>query len=195
MKGLKIQEIEALVEFVLFGEVKVQQDQMNAFLKAADDLKVKELCNLDQENAQKVLSDDNLNSNSDMIGDGDETLDAKEAVLTTYYSCKLCDKDYTGNKAGKVNLKIHMRRNHEKVRYPCSHCDFQASGVRELNRHIQEIHEGIIFECEYEDCNYKNSRKYMVKYHVQFKHEGIYYPCDMCGERFMYPPVIKQKKE
>ena len=193
LRGLKIAEIEAMIEFVLFGEVIIQQDQINDFLKFAEILEIKELCNRDREQEKTLPIEVKTNENSESTSANADNHETKvEAVWTPDYSCKLCKKDYTGSKWGKESLKIHVRRTHDKIRYPCNKCDFQAGGTSDLNKHIQSIHEGIKFECQYEGCNYKSTRKATVNYHVRFKHEGIYYPCDMCGERFMDPSALKK---
>ena len=190
LHGLKIAEIEAIIDFVIFGEVKVPQDQINDFLRSAENLEIRELYKREIEKTIPVEAEGReiIDTNSVILPSNDN-LETK--VKAPDYSCKLCDKDYTGSKWGKDTLKIHMRREHEKIRYPCNKCDFQAKGTSDLNKHIQAIHEGIKFECEYKGCNYRISRRSMLNYHVRFKHEGIFYSCDMCGERCMSPHALK----
>ena len=188
LKGLKIAEIEAMIDFVLFGEAKVPHDQMNSFLKSAESLEIKELCKKEADKSSPVegKADD---SDQPCPDDNQET--KLEPEWTPDYSCKLCDKDYTGSKWGKESLKVHNQREHEKIRYPCNRCDFQARGTSDLNKHIRAIHEGLKYKCDYEGCDYKNATKSGVTYHAQFKHEGIYYPCDMCGHRCMEPRALR----
>ena len=193
LKGLKITDIKAMINFVLFGEAKIPQDQMDDFLKSAQSLEIRELCKreLEQTVPVDVKADENIDSDSDTPSPDDSPDTKLEPIWTPDYSCKLCDNDYTGSKWGKDSLKIHMRREHEKIRYPCSRCVYQARGTSDLNRHIARIHEGIKFECDYEGCKYKNATKSGLRYHFQFKHQGIHYPCDMCGDRFMDPRSLK----
>ena len=190
LHGLKITEIDDIIDFVVFGEVKVPQDQINDFLRSAESLEIRELYNREVEKTIQVEAEGHviMDFNSATLST-DDNLETK--VKAPDYSCKLCVKDYTGSKWGKDTLKIHMRREHEKIRYPCNRCDFQAKGTSDLNKHIQAIHEGIKFECEYKGCNYRISRRSTLNYHVKFKHEGIFYSCDMCGERFMSPHALK----
>ena len=159
LHGLKIAEIEAIIDFVVFGEVKVQQDKINDFLRSAESLEIRELYNRKQEKTVKVEDEAHeiIDSHSVTLST-DDNLETK--VKAQDYKCKLCDKDYTASKKGKDNLKVHIRREHDKIRYPCNQCDFRAKGTSDLNKHIQAIHEGIKFECEYKDCNYRISRKW-----------------------------------
>ena len=195
LKGLKITDIEAMIDFVLFGEVKVQQDHMDDFLKSAQNLEIRELCKRGLEKTEpvevEVKADENIDADTDTLSPDANPEIKLEPIWTPDYSCKLCDNDYTGSKYGKNALKIHNQREHIKIRYPCNRCDFQARGTSDLNKHIRAIHEGIKFECDYEGCNYKCAARNMLKYHAQFKHEGIYYPCDMCGNRYMEPRALK----
>ena len=41
LKGILVKEMEALLNFMYYGEVNVAQDDLNNFLKVAEDLKVK----------------------------------------------------------------------------------------------------------------------------------------------------------
>ena len=43
LKGILVKEMEALLNFMYYGEVNVAQDDLNNFLKVAEDLKVKGL--------------------------------------------------------------------------------------------------------------------------------------------------------
>ena len=66
------------------------------------------------------------------------------------------------------NLKIHVKSVHEKVRYRCKSCDYEATHPSHLNRHFKTIHEQIKYECV--KCDYKANQAVNLRRHVKNQH-------------------------
>ena len=68
---------------------------------------------------------------------------------------------------------------HLGVRYPCSQCDYVATQMSHLNRHVQSKHELIKYPCS--QCGYEAAELSSLRRHQKSQHEGVRYPCDQCG--------------
>ena len=47
---------------------------------------------------------------------------------------------------------------------------------------FQSVHEGIQYPCDL--CNYQATTMGCLQKHIKSKHEGIKYPCDQCDQQF-----------
>lgn len=55
-------------------------------------------------------------------------------------------------------------------RHKCAECDFVSRLLQDLNRHIERVHEGVIYRCE--KCQYCSKTKYELNIHLR-KHANI----------------------
>ena len=67
---------------------------------------------------------------------------------------------------------------HEKIKYSCELCGYQAKHQVSLKTHIQSIHEKIKYPCNM--CNYQATQQGRLKCHIQSVHEKIKYQCKIC---------------
>ena len=56
-------------------------------------------------------------------------------------------------------------------RHKCAECDFVSRLLQDLNRHIERVHEGVIYRCE--KCQYCSKTKYELNIHLR-KHANIH---------------------
>jgi len=61
LKGVKIEEITSVINFMYYGEVNVAQEDLNSFLAIAEDLKVKGLTQKDDENQKQTENTPDIN--------------------------------------------------------------------------------------------------------------------------------------
>ena len=52
------------------------------------------------------------------------------------------------------NLKRHNLMKHEMQRFQCLQCDSDHSSAEGLSSHVKSIHEGHMFECNFEPHSY-----------------------------------------
>ena len=76
-----------------------------------------------------------------------------------------------------VNLRAHKKMTHERIKYPCSRCPFQASSKVYLQSHESQLHDGIKTKCN--QCDYSGTQ-FTVKKHILTEHEGVRHRCDQC---------------
>ena len=66
------------------------------------------------------------------------------------------------------SMLTHYRSIHEGIKYPCNHCDYQATGSDNLTTHIQSKHEGIKYPCD--RCDYQATQKSNLTRHKKARH-------------------------
>ena len=145
MRGVRSEVLNAFLDFLYFGEVKVFQESLDYFLAIAEELKLKGLTleNLNVDEGTKETDSDllmesenfhekNLSNEIDKAGDlkfFGALQDEKSSSLVEkthkrvrgypLYKCKVCGKtDVCGN------LKMHIEANHlEGISIPCNKCE------------------------------------------------------------------------
>merc|ERR1711964_502481 len=81
----------------------------------------------------------------------------------------------------KGNLKTHIKYVHDCGTYPCPHCDHQATQKAKLKTHIKSVHDGIRYPCPH--CDYQARTNGHLKAHIKSVHEGIKHPCPHCDHK------------
>ena len=166
LKGIDKSDMKAVLEFLYNGEVTIQQERINEFMKTAKDLEIKKIQDLTKDgDLEGAKSDEYMNyeENSDEksnVKNGSYSLSNKN---TSMYQCSQCDSKFKF----KGDRKKHLRSKHEGIRYPCHICAYQATIPQDLKKHIN-IHEGVNYPCNY--CEYKANRKDNLKVHIDKKH-------------------------
>merc|ERR1711964_598676 len=74
-----------------------------------------------------------------------------------------------------VGMKRHIQSVHNGIRYPCPHCDHQATTKGNLKIHTQSVHEGMKHPCPY--CDHQASTNGNLKTHIKYVHDCGTYPC------------------
>ena len=93
---------------------------------------------------------------------------------TKTLNCKICDKSFHY----KQNLKVHIKRNHDKKIFNCDQCNFSASLNSFLKQHLL-IHGDPTIKCE--DCEYKTTRKSCLNRHRKIQHNQEIFSCSKCS--------------
>ena len=89
-------------------------------------------------------------------------------------SCNICDKSFHYDQ----NLKVHIKRNHDKKIFNCDQCNFSASLNSFLKQHLS-IHGDPTIKCE--DCEFKTKRKSDLNRHRKIQHSQIKLLCSKCS--------------
>ena len=88
------------------------------------------------------------------------------------------------------NLQHHIESVHDKIKYPCSKCNFKATLKSYLNLHIKSIHDGVKYPCN--QCNFKASHSSHLRQHILSIHNGVKYTCNQCNYTAKYRENLHQ---
>merc|ERR1712142_177149 len=184
LKGVRRSELENITNFLYNGETSVAQNDLNAFLETAQELKLKGLQNED------ISKDNNNSSESKIESKKDHTnvdntvvysdvknyslTQGKEAIATV-------EEPYTLY-ANNLDLENQLEELIEKsgVNWKCRICGKTSNKKQIIKRH-SEIHvEGIIHTCIV--CKKPFSTKNALTTHMINIHSKLY-SCEVCGMR------------
>ena len=139
LKGIKSEDLQAILEFIYLGEASIHSGRLENFMSSAEDLDIEELCKPKHDNQK--------------ISDNHITIDIEEQILTSpetiikherktnsiedeMKSYKKSFKDCSENPEG--TLKSQLK---------CSECDVTFSNNYNLERHTQVKHHGMKKQC------------------------------------------------
>ena len=172
MRGVKSEDLVAIVDFLYYGEVNVHQDNLEAFLALAEELRLKGLTEPESKGDNKEIQ--NLTEPDDdksklLIPKMNEQHDPPKPpekldnsqMSEASSQTKTEEKNVTkgkGNKEKQENqfpcllcnkkyrtynhLNTHKMKEHEEKKYMCEQCEFQSSWLSNFLTHKQSKHEG-----------------------------------------------------
>ena len=112
----------------------------------------------------------------------------KAAVhLGIKHVCDQCGKQCST----KSNLTKHTVKYHGEG-FPCQSCDFKATLKDGLKYHIESVHLGIRYECNFETCSYSSALKNSLRIHTAREHSERVIPCLICDEKFAIEHLLKE---
>ena len=112
----------------------------------------------------------------------------KAAVhLGIKHVCDQCGKECTT----KSNLTKHVVKYHGEG-FPCQSCDFKAPLKDGLKFHIESVHLGIRYQCNFEGCSYSSVLKTSLRIHRAREHSEKVIPCLICDDKFAIEHLLKQ---
>ena len=105
------------------------------------------------------------------------------------YQCDICFKRFMSN-----FVEEHKRQVHEKIRYPCSHCDSKFACKKYLQRHIDKEHNGLETDEKPYQCDlcFKTFQSDFVEEHKRQVHGKVRYPCGHCDNTFVKKQSLKE---
>ena len=194
LKGIKHQEMESILEFMYLGVATFYQERLNEFLNVANNLEIKEISNIVEFHDKNVSNEEpEYPENEEATEDVElQTNSESERNASSVKSVKIMDPsqikrtsegnfhcDHCERKfTTKSNLTRHIQSIHEGVMYPCNQCDFKGTLKNTLTLHIKSKHEGVMYGCS--QCDYEASNQSNLTVHIKSKHEGVKYACNQC---------------
>ena len=196
LKGVKYQELEAILQFIYLGQATFHEERVSHFLEAASILEIKDLSKIHSE--QKNFSSSivhpkptDLESSyevkyqtMDFFGNQPENHQI-QTVMESYETlqCDYCELKYQT----KSGLSSHLKAVHNILQssnpsveiHKCEQCEFQTHSTQSLRRHVMAKHEKIKHSCH--QCNNEYSYPGDLKRHILSAHEGKRFACDLCG--------------
>ena len=70
-----------------------------------------------------------------------------------------------------MNVNKHHKTVHDKVKHPCSECDYETTQKSHLNEHMKSVHEGVKYPCS--ECEYEAKTKSSLNRYMKSVHEGV----------------------
>lgn len=93
----------------------------------------------------------------------------------------------------KKSLKNHIQNIHDGIRYQCDQCPYQAANKTGLKRHIEGRHEGNTFYCD--QCDHSSSSRFTLATHMQNMHSDTVWKCDDCDYKTKQKPNLKKHRD
>merc|ERR1719342_218157 len=167
LKGIQSMEIESILQFLYLGEATFHQERMNEFLTVAKSLEIEEIGKESEnpENDEKQQFD----QTSELPANNDEM----ENIVENKH----------------INKQRQVRSNNGNV-YPCQQCNYKATHLHHLKRHIKSIHYGVNYPCD--QCKFKATHPNTLRRHIKSIHDEVKYPCDQCNFIASRPDTLQQ---
>ena len=174
MRGIKHDQLSAVMDFMYHGEANVAQEDIDGFLKVAEELQLKGLTNSEEfDNYSNKEVKSNVN-----------TKQRKQAVFQTSSSVQFVPK---------VTMKKEMIQTQETNMMDTvgdlTSCDVTetvvATSCDQLNETINSMMQKVEGTWSCIKCGKSDKDKSNMRNHIEGKHiEGVSHPCNQCGKQF-----------
>ena len=158
MRGLRARDLEAVVDFIYFGEANIFQADLDNFLAIAEELKLKGL----EGNDEKPLGTADTSKMPAIVKPKSETFINSPKNPT--------ENDYESSESYGALVSIESRSTKQ------SYIDNNTAMV--INSMIKK--QDNIFQCT--ECEFKSKYSSHLKEHVQKHIVGLEFPCTYCGK-------------
>ena len=194
LKGVDSAILLKILDFIYKGQTDVDQENLEAFLEVAKDLRIKglyeEQYDVDEPSIEKEnvaseseetkedivenVKSEHLETEEEKQKDQDdrnitkgETVERRRSIQEKPFSCSRCNGTYTN----ETTLKRHLLSVHEGVKQPWPQCEKQFSTLDSLKRHTKSTHDGIRYECK--KCSNSFTSTSAIKRHEDAKHPRV----------------------
>ena len=208
LSGILHEDLDFILQFLYYGDVRVPQDRVTSILAAASSLQVPQLCGAGSESVK--TSEKSLPRETSTVKHN--TLSkSKEKPLTTiaFKSTRKSsnnhsttddtpeteaqdaeffdDIDVNDYDLSMENQEEEWNENFvkdEKATVPrqrlrrCKQCDVIFNEKSEFNHHMVSLHDKTLHHCQ--NCEYNTIHRHDLKTHVQTMHENKKFPCTSC---------------
>ena len=168
MKGVKFEDLLAIVDFLYCGEANVYQENLDSFLCIAEDLKLKGLT------GQQDVNEDMMKPNQREIGH-DAAFESEKLISNTGKSKFVLEKD-------KFTSELSQERTLSVQNFVPSDVQELDAKVKSLMEKSQNISSNGSRASTCKVCG-KEGQLVAIRDHIEIKHlEGVSLPCDVCGK-------------
>ena len=186
MRGLKSEDLEAIIDFLYCGEANVYQENLDSFLAIAEELQLKGLLGKTNEddleqhetskrrkaqlpksesNFSKVAAEPSQAQNDNQIVVTDQGISFGTMAQTSNFSGNLQELN---NQTTSMMLKTSRKSNTGNTLYKCTLCGKEAEKTN-LRNHMEAKHlEGILIPCI--QCGKTFRSRRTLAYHKHFHH-------------------------
>ena len=220
MKGMNRKDLNQMLDFIYFGEVLVEKENLEDFLEIANELKIAGLTKTNSSEVGEDREEEEDNNTKPMLEEPSKTSDLNlplklesetEIVEEIDHErfCSDCQKEFST----KANLKTHILTLHGNADVSCNECDYKTGAESNLKRHMQRMHTSKTRERENETVNLEDSfdkkerkanerdhcgienksGKALMKHRLE-EHPGQKFFCIECGKEFASNNSLKIHK-
>ena len=173
MRGVKIEDLSAILDFLYYGEANVFQDNLDSFLALAEELQLKGLRKQsDLEETQKKSTIRNSPIKATKVEENDAKILKSEgyspsqmsnnrtvALIPTNFSG---DLQHLGNKVNSMMVKTSKKKPNGLPLYACTVCGKEAQSDS-IKKHIEVNHlEGVAIPCNLCEKFFKSTRAFVA---------------------------------
>ena len=171
LKGAKFEDLLAIVDFLYFGEANVFQENLDAFLSMAEELKLKGLT------GQKDMSGESFEVNQTKMS-------AQPTVKKEKLNINLGQQNYALKK-DIDNSELSQEMTLSVKNFVCQdlqELDIQVKSMMEMSQNLIPNRNEKAKICKM--CG-KEGHSMAIRDHIEFHHlEGVSLPCNACGKEF-----------
>jgi len=148
LKGVKYQELEAVLEFIYNGETKLSEEKMKDFLDVGISLEIKELkeINIKKEN---TLPSYGQNAATKNVTDQFQNVPNHLIDPVNEYGEEINSKNESNDNKIDAGTEDEMVNNDvpEQKIFKCNQCDYKSHVKPNLKQHIYSHHKGLKYTC------------------------------------------------
>ena len=188
LKGVLHKDLLAILDFIYSGETQVPAEDVNRFIEAAQELKIKELSE-DRFNTLKDNEEVNQDKSQKEMSEiknvtiGEEILNiTSENDVVSELSCTFCEREFKT----KPYLIKHISQFHtESLQIKEEYLDISMNQKdqtvelrKEISKRIEKVmdsEEGTMWRCTV--CSKKLKKKDEIEYHVETHLDGFAHKC------------------
>ena len=179
LRGIKQEELEAILNFMYFGEAQISEDSIDAFVNLAKDFKIEDISEQIINGDIKLVSSEILSESKDkeQNSTNDEIIPSAKNTEEIYHK--------TIHNSEAIYTSVHTED--PKLNENYDECEYQAIHKHHLKKHQDSVHKGIKYQCD--ESSYKATYKRNFKRHKLTKHkrekiEKKQPSCDFCKKQF-----------
>ena len=165
LNGIRFDNLQSVIKFIYLGQTEVEQDDLELFMKAGKELKIKGLSGND---STKDFIDENNYIEYDYkqnINDFNTTMEYKDDCKQNLL------EDYSAEQENSKQFDLVL---------------FDGTNIDASNIEVMKNVTGK-FPCE--ECRYEATRADNLKCHIMAKHKGVKYECPECSKTFSINPI------
>ena len=171
MRGLKADQLKAVVDFIYFGEVNVVQEELEAFLELAEELELQGLMGADANKSENTKT--------------------QQTILEPKTEFKTKTSQKPPDQLQSTSVIVQPLAQPSKLDF-----DYEQSPVPEFKPKPTKVHideetflkRDTLFEKQGHGswtcnvCGFNSPNRGVLREHVEKHMEGLLFPCDLCGK-------------
>ena len=169
MKGIKFEDLQAMVDFLYRGEANVFQENLESFLAIAEELKLKVLSGL-QDDSERITEPNQKEMTTKPTFKRERPILSQEQI----HVASKDEKDETGslNQERTISVQNFISEDLQEL----------DAKVKSLMDKSQNISSSGSRASTCKVCG-KEGQMVAIRDHIEIKHlEGVSLPCDVCGK-------------